>query len=142
MHMATLASRFRYWSKLLRLSTASFPPSVSRITASSFSRASVYFAQQKQRTLSFSSALRSLTYSAPLWSRDINWRSPLSLRAQSRTATPGLERLERKLSTLGIVLFLWIVHTHSDLCMGSKEMVEMLKVVALDYIYFVFLMFV
>jgi aconitate hydratase len=115
MHMATSASRFRFSSTLLRLCTASFPPSVSRITdssASSFARATALFGQQKQRTLSFSSALRSLTsYSAPRWSHGVNWRSPLSLRAQSRTATPGLKRLERKLSTLGIVLLLWIVHT-------------------------------
>jgi hypothetical protein len=114
MLMPTSASRVRYSSTLLRLSIASFSPSAYRIMASSpssLSRASVSFAKQKQRTLSLSSALPSLSCSAPRWSHGVNWRAPLSLRVQSRTTAPGLERLERKLSTLGIVLLLWIVHT-------------------------------
>ncbi|KAL2245304.1 putative aconitate hydratase, cytoplasmic [Sesamum indicum] len=52
------------------------------------------------RSLSFSSALRSIRCSAPRWSHGVDWRSPVSLRAQIRTASPVLERFERKIATM------------------------------------------
>ncbi|CAI9784202.1 unnamed protein product [Fraxinus pennsylvanica] len=54
------------------------------------------------RTRSFSSSLRS---SALRWSHGVDWRSPVSLRAQTRTASPVLERLERKNASMGMIRF-------------------------------------
>lgn len=50
----------------------------------------------------FSSALPSLSYSTPRWSHGVDWRSPISLRAQIRTASPDIERLDRNIATMGI----------------------------------------
>ncbi|KAK6154428.1 hypothetical protein DH2020_008676 [Rehmannia glutinosa] len=52
------------------------------------------------RSLSFSSAFRSIRCSAPRWSYGVGLRSPVSLRAQSRTASPVFERFERKIATM------------------------------------------
>ncbi|EEF38199.1 aconitate hydratase, cytoplasmic [Ricinus communis] len=52
------------------------------------------------RSLSFSAAVRSLRCSVPRWSHGVDWRSPVSLRSQIRTASPVIERFQRKISTM------------------------------------------
>ncbi|GFP98143.1 aconitate hydratase 2 mitochondrial [Phtheirospermum japonicum] len=52
------------------------------------------------RSLSYSSALRPIRCSAPRWSHGVEWRSPVSLSAQIRAASPVLERFERKIATM------------------------------------------
>ncbi|KAL8462530.1 hypothetical protein ACS0TY_033532 [Phlomoides rotata] len=52
------------------------------------------------RSLTFSSAFRSVSCSAPRWSHRVDWRSPVSLRAQIRSASPVLERFDRKIATM------------------------------------------
>ncbi|GER54890.1 aconitate hydratase family protein [Striga asiatica] len=52
------------------------------------------------RSRSFSSALGSLRCSASRWSHGVGWRSPFSLRAQTTTVSPVLERFERKIATM------------------------------------------
>ncbi|XVF85666.1 hypothetical protein PTKIN_Ptkin17bG0134600 [Pterospermum kingtungense] len=47
-----------------------------------------------------SAAVRSFHCSAPRWSHRLDWRSPLSLRAQIRTVSPIIERLERNFVTM------------------------------------------
>lgn len=56
-----------------------------------------------QRSLGFASAVRSFRCSVPRWSHRVDWRSPLSLRAQIRTVAPAIERLERAFATMGTV---------------------------------------
>ncbi|KAG8365085.1 hypothetical protein BUALT_Bualt18G0067500 [Buddleja alternifolia] len=53
-------------------------------------------------SLNFASAFRSIRCSAPRWSHGgVDWRSPVSLRAQIRTtASPVLQRFERKIATM------------------------------------------
>lgn len=53
------------------------------------------------RSLSFSSAVRSLRCSVPRWSHGVEWRSPASLRPQIRAVAPVIERLQRKFATMG-----------------------------------------
>ncbi|KDO54659.1 hypothetical protein CISIN_1g001917mg [Citrus sinensis] len=53
-----------------------------------------------QRSLGFASAVRSFRCSVPRWSHRVDWRSPLSLRAQIRTVAPAIERLERAFATM------------------------------------------
>ncbi|XP_022877543.1 aconitate hydratase, cytoplasmic [Olea europaea var. sylvestris] len=77
-------------------------PSFSSVVASrtSAKQDSVRFSSLSSvsfRSRSFSSSLRS---SALRWSHGVDWRSPVSLRAQIRTASPVLERLERKIATM------------------------------------------
>lgn len=45
----------------------------------------------------YSSTLRSL----PRWSHRVDWKSPISLTAQIRTAAPALNQFHRKLATMG-----------------------------------------
>ncbi|XP_031270938.1 aconitate hydratase 3, mitochondrial-like [Pistacia vera] len=83
------ASRSRLISSLSSFKTSSsLPPKVS---PSSF---------VAQRSLSFSSAGRSLRCSVPRWSHGVDWRSPLSLRAQIRAVAPIIDRLERTFATM------------------------------------------
>ncbi|KAK4743633.1 hypothetical protein SAY87_009945 [Trapa incisa] len=49
---------------------------------------------------SFSTAVRSLRCPASRWSHGVDWRSPLSLRAQCRNVSPVIERLQRKFATM------------------------------------------
>ena len=39
------------------------------------------------------------------WSNGVDWRSPLSLRAQIRRDTSVIERFQRKIATMGIIWF-------------------------------------
>ncbi|GLU23671.1 hypothetical protein SLE2022_396600 [Rubroshorea leprosula] len=72
--------------------------------ASSFSKDSpafsVWFRSLKCRSLSFSSALRSMRCSVPRWSHGVDWRSPVSLRAQARIAGPVIEKFERRMAMI------------------------------------------
>lgn len=52
------------------------------------------------RSLSFSSAIQLVRCSAPRWCRGVERRSPVSLRAQIRTASPVFER---KIATMGMI---------------------------------------
>ncbi|KAL8172497.1 hypothetical protein V2J09_024301 [Rumex salicifolius] len=52
------------------------------------------------RSASLSSALRSLRCSTPRWSHGVDWRSPVSLRAQIRTCTPLIEQFQRRIATM------------------------------------------
>lgn len=94
------ASRFRFTSSLSTYSSLSrslaasshssvSPPSPPSLTSS--------------RSLSFSTAFRSLRSSNPRWSHGYDWRSPVSLRAQIRTAAPLLEQFQRKMATMGMI---------------------------------------
>lgn len=75
--------------------------SVSRCSGSaSRSAASVSFWNQKCRSLSFSSAPRSIGCSASQSSHGANWRSPGSPRAQARITVPVIEKFERRMSTI------------------------------------------
>lgn len=91
-------------SSLLRASRARFTSSLSSV---SFSRTfsppvpQVSPLTAQQRSLSFSAAVRSLRCSVPRWSHGVDWRSPLSLRAQSRVVSPVIERFQRKIATMG-----------------------------------------
>uniref|UniRef100_A0A5B7BK45 Aconitate hydratase n=1 Tax=Davidia involucrata TaxID=16924 RepID=A0A5B7BK45_DAVIN len=94
-------SRVRFSSSLPSFSSSLFRTSIS----SSLSRPSVSFPQSSastisNRSLSFSFAFRSLRSSVPRWSHGVDWRSPVSLKAQIRTAAPVIERFERKISTM------------------------------------------
>ncbi|TMW93545.1 hypothetical protein EJD97_011516 [Solanum chilense] len=48
----------------------------------------------------YSSTLRSLRCSVPRWSHGVDWKSPISLTAQIRTAAPALNGFHRKLATM------------------------------------------
>lgn len=73
------------------------------------------------RSLSFSSAFRSLRCSAPRWSYGVDWRSPVSLRAQIRTASPVLERFERKIATMGMMRFILCVFVSNSVFFLTVE---------------------
>ncbi|KAA8523674.1 hypothetical protein F0562_010097 [Nyssa sinensis] len=100
-------------SALLRVSRVRFSSSLSSFSSSLFRnstspslyRPSVSFPQSSpsainNRSLSFSSAFRSLRSSVPRWSHGVDWRSPVSLKAQIRAAAPVIERFQRKISTM------------------------------------------
>lgn len=57
------------------------------------------------RSLSFSSPFRSVRCSFPRWSHGVDWRSPVSVRAQINTASPVLERFERNIASMGRIEF-------------------------------------
>lgn len=96
------ASRARFaTTSFTRFSPSfSFSPALSKTTGSAYasSQSCVSFVNQKYRSLSFSSVLRR---AAPRWSYGVEWRSPVSLRAQARISGPVLEQFERKIATLG-----------------------------------------
>ncbi|KAL0353650.1 UNVERIFIED_CONTAM: Aconitate hydratase 3, mitochondrial [Sesamum angustifolium] len=95
-------------SSILKACRVRFASTLSSSVNHSFSSPSRTFARNPPsrpsivgyRSLSFSSALRSIRCSAPRWSHGVDWRSPVSLRAQIRTASPVLERFERKIATM------------------------------------------
>ncbi|KAF5746069.1 aconitate hydratase cytoplasmic [Tripterygium wilfordii] len=90
-------------SSVLRASRARFSSSLS----SSLSlRSTVYPPLNlspsitSHRSLSFSSAFRSLRCSVPRWSHGVDWRSPVSLRSQIRAVAPVIEQFQRKIATM------------------------------------------
>ncbi|KAL0406931.1 UNVERIFIED_CONTAM: Aconitate hydratase 3, mitochondrial [Sesamum latifolium] len=85
------ACRVRFASTLFSSVTRSF---------SSPCRASPPACNVSCRSVCFSPASRSVRCSAPRWSYGVDWRSPVSLRAQIRSASPVLERFERKIATM------------------------------------------
>ncbi|KAJ9672134.1 hypothetical protein PVL29_025680 [Vitis rotundifolia] len=95
------ASRVRFAPSISRVSLSSSsssppPPCPSRIAASvSFSSLPFSTISGGYRSLGFLSPFRS-----PRWSHGVDWRSPLSLRAQIRAAAPVIERFERKMATI------------------------------------------
>ncbi|CAN1339750.1 Aconitate hydratase 3, mitochondrial [Linum perenne] len=80
-----------------RLASCRFLASSEFITPSSSSVSLGY--RQKVRYLSFS-PLRSFRCSTQRWSRGVDWRSPLRLRAQTRATSPFVERIEKSVSTI------------------------------------------
>lgn len=97
------ASRVRFAPSISRVSLSSsssssspHPPCPSRIAASA-SSSSLPFSTISggYRSLGFLSAFRSRR-----WSHGVDWRSPVSLRAQIRAAAPVIERFERKMATI------------------------------------------
>ncbi|XP_017980150.1 PREDICTED: aconitate hydratase, cytoplasmic [Theobroma cacao] len=99
--------RARFTSRLASTTTttASLSPSMcsrvsSPIASQSSAASSVSFWNQKYRSLSFSSSLRSLRCSLPRWSHGVDWNSPGSLRAQVRIAVPVMERFRRRIATI------------------------------------------
>ncbi|KAK9024688.1 hypothetical protein V6N11_004846 [Hibiscus sabdariffa] len=93
-----MSCRPRFASRLASTTTtatASFSPFVcSRVSPYSASPSSVPFWNQKCRSLSFSSSLRSLR-----WSHGVDWRSPGSLRVQARNPVPVTEKFHRRIAT-------------------------------------------
>ncbi|KAH6795775.1 hypothetical protein C2S51_036761 [Perilla frutescens var. frutescens] len=93
-------------SSIFRACTHRFASALSSsLNRSSFSSPSRTFVHNSPspascRSPSFSSAFRSIRCSAPRWSHGVDWRSPISLRAQIRTASPVLERFQRKIATM------------------------------------------
>lgn len=93
-------------SSLLRASRARFGSSLaSAVAAPTSSRITPSVSQYTP--LSYSAAARSLHCSVPRWSHGVAWRLPLSLRAQSRVVSPFIERLQRKMSTIGNLILSW-----------------------------------
>ncbi|KAF8409565.1 hypothetical protein HHK36_005643 [Tetracentron sinense] len=88
------ASRVRFSSSLSSFS------SISRTLASSSSPPKSSPSLVNYRSLSFSSSFRSLRLTPPRWSHGVDWRSPVSLRAQIRTVAPVIERFQRKIATM------------------------------------------
>lgn len=62
---------------------------------------SIHAPCQNHRFSSFSSALRSVRCSVPRWSHGVDWKSPASLSAQIRTASPAFNCFYRKIATMG-----------------------------------------
>ncbi|XP_043688770.1 aconitate hydratase, cytoplasmic-like [Telopea speciosissima] len=87
------ASRVRFSSTL-----SSFP-SISRNLSSPLPHSSSS-SLLKARSISFSTAFRSIRYSVSRWSHGFDRRSPASLRAQIRTAAPVNGRFERNIATM------------------------------------------
>ncbi|OMO72291.1 Aconitase A/isopropylmalate dehydratase small subunit, swivel [Corchorus olitorius] len=82
---ASSYSRSRFFTSSFRNLTSNTPASPSVVG--------------QYRSLS-TAAFRSFHGSVPRWSHRLDWRSPVSLRAQIRTVSPAIERLERKFSTM------------------------------------------
>ncbi|KAL0320802.1 UNVERIFIED_CONTAM: Aconitate hydratase 3, mitochondrial [Sesamum radiatum] len=90
-------------SSVLRACRVRFASTLSSSVTRSFSspcRASPPTCSVSCRSVCFSPASRSVRCSAPRWSYGVDWRSPVSLRAQIRSASPALERFERKIATM------------------------------------------
>lgn len=89
-------------------STLSLSPS----TNSSYSPTSRIFSAARSQPISgyrFSPGFRSICSSSSRWSHGVDWRSPVSLRAQIATATPTpLERFQRRIATMGTISFHFI----------------------------------
>lgn len=89
---------------LLRAARLGFSSSLSRTTATTSLVSSSHSSSPsliKYRSLSSFPSFRSVRP----WSHGGDWRSPLSLRAQIRSAAPVIERFQRKVATMGIVCF-------------------------------------
>ncbi|XP_054815081.1 aconitate hydratase, cytoplasmic-like [Prosopis cineraria] len=85
-------------SSLLRASrTKLFHPSFSRTPAHPPTRPPPL---SGHRPLSFFSTPRSFGSLAPQWSHGVDWRSPVSLRAQIRAIAPMIEQFQRKISSM------------------------------------------
>ncbi|KAM7498886.1 hypothetical protein LguiA_023300 [Lonicera macranthoides] len=94
MYIGTSASS----SALVRASKVRFASSISLSLSKPTSVSSPSLVSY--RSLSSSSAFRSLRFSVPRWSHGVDWRSPASLRAQIRNAVPVIQRFERKIATM------------------------------------------
>ncbi|KAL3851208.1 hypothetical protein ACJIZ3_013090 [Penstemon smallii] len=93
--------RVRFASNLSSSSSSS--SSVRNYSVSSPSRIFAKYSSPSRvsyRSLSFSSAFPSVRCSSARWSHGVDWRSPVSLRAQIRTASPVLERFERTIASM------------------------------------------
>lgn len=98
-----------YSLSFLRASRARFAPAISRVSLSSSSSSSSGIAASGSCSSSsfstISGGYRSLgflpAFRSPRWSHGVDWRSPVSLRAQIRAAAPVIERFERKMATIG-----------------------------------------
>ncbi|KAH8489483.1 hypothetical protein H0E87_024924, partial [Populus deltoides] len=102
MYITSSSSASASASAILRASRARFSPSVSRTSLLSppkFTPPSLTNNNQL-RSLSFSSAVRSLRCSYPRWSHGVDWRSPATLRHQIRAVAPFVERFQRKIATM------------------------------------------
>lgn len=111
MYVPTCSSSSSSTSAILRAAAASarvrFASSLSDSFSSSVANKSFRSCSKSKSFVDFQSkklswSVRSLTYSVPKWSHGVAWRSPLSLRAQIRTASPVIERFQRKIATMGI----------------------------------------
>ncbi|KAK6784968.1 hypothetical protein RDI58_018423 [Solanum bulbocastanum] len=89
-------------SSLLRASSSVTRPLASTSSTATAShapcRAGAGVASGNQQR--YSSTLRSLRCSVPRWSHGVDWKSPISLTAQIRTAAPALNGFHRKLATM------------------------------------------
>ncbi|KAK3027934.1 hypothetical protein RJ639_039401 [Escallonia herrerae] len=92
------ASRVRFSTTLTSLGPSS---ALSRASASP-SLSGTSFWSASFRSFSSFPAFRSLRCSAPRWSHGVDWRSPVSLRAQIRTAAPVIERFQRRIATMAL----------------------------------------
>ncbi|ESQ54574.1 hypothetical protein EUTSA_v10024309mg [Eutrema salsugineum] len=88
-------------ASLTRLSSSSLSK-IASTPAAPASAPSASVLNQTNRSKSFSSALRSFRVgsASTRWSYGGNWRSPASLRAQTRNSAPVMERFERKYATM------------------------------------------
>ncbi|KAL2247627.1 UNVERIFIED_CONTAM: Aconitate hydratase 3, mitochondrial [Sesamum indicum] len=87
-------------SSVLRACRVRFASTLSSSVTRSFSspcRASPRTCSGSCRSVCLSPAFRC---SAPRWSYGVDWRSPVRVRAQIRSASPVLERFERKIATM------------------------------------------
>ncbi|KAI5674797.1 hypothetical protein M9H77_15161 [Catharanthus roseus] len=109
MYVPTCSSSSSSTSAILRAAAASarvrFASSLSDSFSSSVANKSFRPCSKSKSFVDFQSkklswSVRSLTYSVPKWSHGVAWRSPLSLRAQIRTASPVIERFQRKIATM------------------------------------------
>lgn len=82
-----------------RLFSRAFASSLPKPTSSSSSPSSSAAAY---RSLASSSALRSL----PRWSHGIHWRSTYTIRSQIRAVAPAIEQFQRKIASMGTLLFI------------------------------------
>lgn len=91
----------------VRSASTRLSSSLSRIASTETASVSAPFPSsvlnQTNRSKSFSSALRSFRVcsASTRWSHGGSWRSPASLRAQSRNSAPVMEKFERKYATMG-----------------------------------------
>ncbi|KAF3443687.1 hypothetical protein FNV43_RR13377 [Rhamnella rubrinervis] len=94
---SSAASSLLRASRASRLFTSSFYPSRT-FAASSPTKLSP--STTAYRSVSFSSAVRSVRCSIPRWSHGVDWRSPYSFRSQIRAVAPVIERFHRQIATM------------------------------------------
>ncbi|KAF7142133.1 hypothetical protein RHSIM_Rhsim06G0231800 [Rhododendron simsii] len=103
---------------LLRAARLGFSSFLSRTTTSVVSSSHSSPSLMKSRSLSSFPSFRSIRR----WSHGSgDWRSPVSLRAQIRSAAPVIERFQQKVSTMGMVCFfgLELLKAFSVTCMNN-----------------------